>query len=71
MEKIAVILTSGVVIVGRPIAGFSGGASFHGRRIELANATVFQAGMKTTTAGHIEIDGGTVAAIGNQGVTAV
>lgn len=69
MEKIAVVLTSGVVIVGRPVGDYNQGGSLRGRHVELANATIFQAGKKTTTAGHVEIDGGTVAAIGDRGVT--
>lgn len=70
MDQVVIILQSGVVVVGKPLDGVATGASYRGRRLEVANATIYQGGNKTATAGHLEIDGGAIASVGDRGVKA-
>jgi hypothetical protein len=68
VETVLIVLSSGVVVIGKPVSRIQGLGSVRGRGIELANARVFQGGKQVASAGSLQLEGGAIASIGSRGV---
>jgi hypothetical protein len=71
VDLIAVVLSNGVVAIGKPLNLVPSLGSVRGRGVELAGVRLFQGGRQVATVGSVTIDGSAIVSIGSRGVTGV
>jgi hypothetical protein len=71
MDSIAVVLSNGVVAIGKPLNQVPNLGSVRGRGVDLAGVRLFQGGRQVATVGSLAIDGSAIVSIGSRGVSGV